>query len=111
MGASACRSAGNEAAGKGSPSVGAGGRWGRMSVLGELGSLVGWERGRISPAIYFDEEVYRREQARVFAGGWVPVGHEDMVRRPGDYVTNYMGEVPVIVLRDRGGVVRVLVNK
>ncbi len=37
-------------------------RWVRMSVLGELGSLVGWERGRISPAIYFDEEVYRREQ-------------------------------------------------
>ena len=68
-----------------------------MSVLGELGSLVGWERGRISPAIYFDPEVYRREQARVFEGSWVPVGHEDMVRNPGDYVANYVGEVPVIV--------------
>ena len=82
-----------------------------MSVLGELGSLVGWERGRVSPGIYFDEEVYRREQARVFAGGWVPVGHADMVRNPGDYVANYMGEVPVIVVRGRDGQVRVLVNK
>ena len=82
-----------------------------MSVLGELGSLVGWERGRISPAIYFDQEVYRREQARIFAGSWVPVGHEDMVRNPGDYVANYLGEVPVIVARDRAGVIRVLVNK
>jgi phenylpropionate dioxygenase-like ring-hydroxylating dioxygenase large terminal subunit len=82
-----------------------------MSVVGELRELVGWERGRISPAIYFDPEVYRREQARVFAGGWVPVGHVDMVRSPGDYVTNYLGEVPVIVVRDRAGVVRVLVNK
>jgi phenylpropionate dioxygenase-like ring-hydroxylating dioxygenase large terminal subunit len=82
-----------------------------MSVLGELGSLVGWERGRISPGIYFDEEVYRREHARIFEGGWVPVGHEDMVRNPGDYVTNYMGEVPVILVRDRAGTVRVLVNK
>ena len=82
-----------------------------MSVLGELGSLVGWERGRVSPGIYFDEEVYRREHARIFEGGWVPVGHEDMVRNPGDYVTNYMGEVPVILVRDRAGTVRVLVNK
>ena len=82
-----------------------------MSVLGELGSLVGWERGRIAPAIYFDPEVYRREQARVFAGGWVPVGHEDMVRNPGDYVANYVGEVPVIVARDRAGTIRVLINK
>jgi nitrite reductase/ring-hydroxylating ferredoxin subunit len=82
-----------------------------MSVLGELSSLVGWERGRIFPAIYFDEEVYRREQARIFAEGWVPVGHADMVRNPGDYVTNYLGEVPVIVVRDRAGTIRVLVNK
>jgi phenylpropionate dioxygenase-like ring-hydroxylating dioxygenase large terminal subunit len=82
-----------------------------MSVLDELGSLVGWERGRISPAIYFDDEVYRREHARIFEESWVPVGHEDMVRSPGDYVTTYMGEVPVIVVRDRGGSVRVLVNK
>jgi phenylpropionate dioxygenase-like ring-hydroxylating dioxygenase large terminal subunit len=82
-----------------------------MSVLGELGSLVGWEQGRVSPAIYFDQEVYRRELERIFAEGWVPVGHEDMVRNPGDYVTNYLGEVPVIVVRDRAGTVRVLVNK
>ena len=73
--------------------------------------LVGWERGQISPAIYFDEEVYRREHARVFEGGWVPVGHEDMVRDPGDYVTNYMGEVPVILVRDQAGSVRVFINK
>src|SRR5437763_13659856 len=82
-----------------------------MSVLGELGGLVGWEQGRISPGIYFDEEVYRREHARIFEGGWVPVGHEDMVRNPGDYVTNYMREAPVMRVRDRAGAVRGLANK
>ena len=82
-----------------------------MSVLEELQSLVDWEQGHVFPPIYFDDEVYRREQERVFEGAWLPVGHEDMVRNPGDYVTNYMGEVPVIVVRDRTGTIRVLVNK
>jgi phenylpropionate dioxygenase-like ring-hydroxylating dioxygenase large terminal subunit len=82
-----------------------------VSVLSELPSEVGWERGRISPGIYFDEEVYRREHERIFADAWVPVGHADMVRNPGDYVSNYMGEVPVIVVRDQTGTIRVLVNK
>jgi phenylpropionate dioxygenase-like ring-hydroxylating dioxygenase large terminal subunit len=70
-----------------------------------------WENGLISPAIHFDEEIYRREQERVFARSWLVVGHEDMIRKPGDFVTNYMGEVPVIVTRDSAGAVHVFVNK
>lgn len=76
-----------------------------------LRSLVTWERGMIYPAIYFDEDIYDLEQERVFGSAWLPVGHEDMVRNPGDYVSNYMGEVPVIVVRDREGVLHVFINK
>ena len=68
-----------------------------MSTVDELQHLVEWEQGLVNPAIYFDEEVYRLEQERIFEGAWLPVGHEDMVRNPGDYITNYMGEVPVIL--------------
>jgi phenylpropionate dioxygenase-like ring-hydroxylating dioxygenase large terminal subunit len=82
-----------------------------MSVLEELRGLVAWEKGLVSPAIYFDGEVYRREHERIFEGAWLPVGHEDMVRNPGDYVTNYMGEVPIILVRDRAGTIRVFINK
>ena len=76
-----------------------------------LGSLVRWEEGLVSPMIYFDEEIYREELSRVFESGWVPLGHEDMIRNPGDYVTNYIGEVPVIVVRDRSGTIRVFINR
>jgi phenylpropionate dioxygenase-like ring-hydroxylating dioxygenase large terminal subunit len=76
-----------------------------------LNALVNWKEGLISPAIQFDEEVYRLEQERIFGHAWLVVGHEDMVRKPGDYVSNYMGEVPVIVVRDMQGKVRVLVNR
>jgi phenylpropionate dioxygenase-like ring-hydroxylating dioxygenase large terminal subunit len=82
-----------------------------MLGLGELRDITDWKKGRISPAVLFDEGVYRREQEQVFGRAWVVVGHEDMVRKPGDYVTNYVGEVPVIVLRDIQGTIRVLVNR
>jgi phenylpropionate dioxygenase-like ring-hydroxylating dioxygenase large terminal subunit len=82
-----------------------------VTVLNHLQDLVAWEEGIISPAIYFDEEVYRQEQERVFSHSWMPVGHEDMLRNPGDYVTNYIGEVPIIVLRNNEGVIRVLINR
>jgi phenylpropionate dioxygenase-like ring-hydroxylating dioxygenase large terminal subunit len=82
-----------------------------MTPVSNLEQLVAWQEGLVSPAIYFDEDLHRQEQERVFSGGWVPVGHEDMVRNPGDYVTNYIGEVPVIVVRNNGGDIRVLINR
>lgn len=82
-----------------------------MTVLSELGTIVDWEKGLVSPAIHFDDEVYREEQKLVFGRSWLVVGHEDMIRKPGDYVSNYMGEVPVVVLRDNKNQIRVLINK
>ena len=82
-----------------------------MVAVSGLRDLVNWQEGLISPAVLFDEEVYRQEQERVFGRAWLVVGHEDMVRKPGDYVTNYMGEVPVVVTRDAQNQVHVLVNR
>lgn len=82
-----------------------------MAAVGELRDLANWKEGLISPAVLFDEELYRQEQERVFGRAWLVVGHEDMIRKPGDYVTNYMGEVPVIVSRDTQGRIHVLVNR
>jgi phenylpropionate dioxygenase-like ring-hydroxylating dioxygenase large terminal subunit len=82
-----------------------------MVSVGELREIVNWKEGLISPAILFDEDVYRQEQERVFGRAWLVVGHEDMIRKPGDYVTNYMGEVPVIIVRDMNGKIHVLVNR
>ncbi|MEE8537515.1 MAG: Rieske 2Fe-2S domain-containing protein, partial [Acidobacteriota bacterium] len=82
-----------------------------MTSVSELRQFVDWEHGLISPAVLFDEDVYRQEQERVFGHSWLVVGHEDMVRKPGDYITNYMGETPVILVRDMKGEIHVNVNK
>jgi len=82
-----------------------------MVSIDELRDRTDWKNGLISPFIHFDDDVYREEQARVFGRAWLVVGHEDMLRKPGDYVTNYMGEVPVIVVRDLAGAIHVFLNK
>jgi phenylpropionate dioxygenase-like ring-hydroxylating dioxygenase large terminal subunit len=82
-----------------------------MATVRELHHLANWKDGLISPAVHFDEELYRREAERVFGRAWLVVGHADMVRKPGDYVISYMGEVPVILVRDIAGTIRVLVNR
>src|SRR5215470_16319184 len=72
--------------------------------------LVDTQRALVSRAVYSDPEIYRQEQERVFGRCWLVLGHESMLPRPGDYLTNFMGEDPVLLLRDQGGQVRAFLN-
>ena len=75
-----------------------------------LADLVDVEEGVLSPRVFVDEDLYRRELDRVFGRQWLFVAHESEVPSPGDFVTRSMGEDPVIVARGPDGVVRVLLN-
>lgn len=75
-----------------------------------LPELVNLRAGLISRKIFFDQEIYRRELERIFARCWLFLGVESQIERPGDYMTNYMGEDPVIICRDPQGRVRVFLN-
>ena len=74
------------------------------------GKLVDLERGEVSRRIYSDEAVYRREIERIFARCWLFLGHESQIPEPGDYLTTYMGEDPVILWRDPNGRPRAFLN-
>ena len=67
---------------------------------------------RVPFGIYTDPAVYREEQRKIFRGPiWSFVGLELEVPEAGDYRTIYIGETPVIVLRDEGRQIRVFVNR
>ena len=67
---------------------------------------------RVPYGVYTDPDVYREEQKKLFRGPiWSFVGLEQEIPEPGDYRTTYIGETPVIVIRDTDGAVEVMVNR
>ena len=80
------------------------------SMAAELNSLVRPDEGMVSRTVFSDEGIYRLELDRVFTKTWLFIAHESQLSQPGDYVTNFMGEDPVIASRDAAGEVHVLLN-
>jgi phenylpropionate dioxygenase-like ring-hydroxylating dioxygenase large terminal subunit len=58
---------------------------------------------------YTDPEILRREQERIFRPAWQYVGHTGQLAQPG-YFAARVGSTPVVVTRDRNGVLRGFVN-
>lgn len=73
--------------------------------------LVDARLGRVHMQVYTDPEVFHLEMRRIFYQTWIYVGHESEIASAGDYVTTYIGQVPVIVSRDEDGQVHVLINR
>lgn len=65
--------------------------------------------GLVDCSVY-GPQAYAREMATVFGASWLFVAHVQQVPAAGDYVTTWMGETPVVVLRGRDGELGVFVN-
>ncbi|MDT7644107.1 MAG: dibenzofuran dioxygenase subunit alpha, partial [Pseudonocardiales bacterium] len=76
----------------------------------DLAGLVQPAKGTVSRQVYVDQGIYDHELERIFTRSWLFLGHTSQLAQPGDFLTTYMGEDPVIVARGKDGQVRAMLN-
>lgn len=67
---------------------------------------------RVPYRVFSDPEVYRDELARVFLGPtWQFLALAGELPEPGDYLTSFVGETPIVVTRGQDGAIHAMVNR
>jgi benzoate/toluate 1,2-dioxygenase alpha subunit len=67
-------------------------------------------RFTVARAIYTDTELFERELARIFEGGWVYLAHESQLPGPDDYMTTLVGRKSILLTRNRQGTIKAFLN-
>lgn len=75
-----------------------------------LDELLSLEQGRMSRDVFWDKDIYEQEIERIFARCWLFVAHESQIPKAGDYVTTYMGEDNVLIVRQKDGSIKGFLN-
>ena len=75
-----------------------------------LEQMVDWERGLIAGRIFADDNIYQQEAEKLFLRTWIFLAHEDQLRNYGDFLSTYIGADRILVVRQRDGSIKALLN-
>jgi phenylpropionate dioxygenase-like ring-hydroxylating dioxygenase large terminal subunit len=68
------------------------------------------DQGLFPQWVLTDPDIYELEQEKIFGRTWQFLAHESELKEPGDYVTRWMVNDPVIVLKNRDGEIKAYLN-
>lgn len=72
--------------------------------------LVKNEGGQVSRQIFTDPALYRVELDQVFGRAWLFLAHDTQLPKPGDFLNTFMGEDPILVIRQNDGSIKAFLN-
>ncbi len=64
----------------------------------------------LDQAFYIDQDYYKLDLETIWYRDWLFIGHDCEIPRAGNYFTVQVGDYPVVITRDRQGVIRALHN-
>jgi phenylpropionate dioxygenase-like ring-hydroxylating dioxygenase large terminal subunit len=68
------------------------------------------EQGLFPQWVLTDPDIYQLEHQYIFGRTWQFLAHESELKQQGDYVTRWMVDDPVIVLKNRNGEIKAFLN-
>ena len=82
----------------------------KLAETGDLGHKLSAVPETLAWSAYSDPALPALERQRIFARAWQYVGHLGEFGDEAGYVAGRVGDIPVVVTRDRGGVFRAFLN-
>lgn len=77
----------------------------------DLSQWVDPESGLTNPGVYTDPALYEKELEHIFGRSWLFLAHDSQLPKKGSFLQTYMGEDPVLVVRQRDGSVKAFLNQ
>lgn len=81
-----------------------------MTTTYDFDQLVQLATGEIDRRVYSESDVFELEMTRIFGRAWLFLCHESQIRQTGDFFEGVMGRDNVLVVRQKDGSIKGLLN-